>query len=357
MSDPSAGPRALPGVGTALLAAVLFGLSTPLAKGLLVSESPQVLAGLLYLGSGVGLGALWLYQRMVGAAGEASLRRADLPWLVGAIGFGGILGPLLLLVGLAHVAASTASLLLNLEGVLTALLAWVIFRENVDRRIALGMLAIVAGGGILAGNGGFALDGLLGPLAIAGACLCWAIDNNLTQKISGSDPVQITALKGSVAGSVNLTIGLGLASSFPSAPRIAAAMLLGLLGYGLSLVLFVRALRSLGTARTGAYFSTAPFVGAAVSVLLWREPITLSLVSAGGLMAVGLWLHVTERHQHQHTHVPLSHAHPHRHDPHHQHPHGPDDPAGEPHSHAHTHHALAHEHPHFPDLHHRHSHE
>lgn len=348
--------RWLPGVGTALLAAVLFGASTPFAKGLLATEPPQVLAGLLYLGSGVGLGALWLWRRQSAAEGEAPLRRGDLPWLLGATCFGGLLGPLLLLVGLSHTPASAASLLLNLEGVLTALLAWVVFRENVDRRIALGMAAIVAGGGLLAWEGRLEWGGLLGPLAIAGACLCWAIDNNLTQKISGSDPVQIAALKGGTAGTVNLTIGLFLAGSLPTLPRIGEAMLLGFLGYGLSLVLFVRALRSLGTARTGAYFSTAPFVGAIVSVLIWREPVTLPLLVAGGLMAVGIWLHLTERHEHDHTHNPLAHEHPHTHDAHHRHAHGPDDAAGEPHTHRHTHQPLTHAHPHYPDLHHRHRH-
>jgi drug/metabolite transporter (DMT)-like permease len=347
--------RWLPGVETALLAAVLFGASTPFAKGLLATEAPQVLAGLLYLGSGVGLGAFWLGRRSA-AEQEASLSRGDLPWLLGAICFGGLFGPLLLLVGLSHTPASATSLLLNLEGVLTAILAWLVFRENVDRRIALGMAAIVAGGGLLAWEGRLEWGGILGPLAIAGACLCWAVDNNLTQKISGSDPVQIAALKGGTAGTVNLAIGLILARSLPTLPRIGEAMLLGFLGYGLSLVLFVRALRSLGTARTGAYFSTAPFVGAIVSVLIWQEPVTVPLLVAGSLMAVGIWLHLTERHVHDHTHHPMSHEHQHTHDAHHQHAHGPHDPAGEPHTHPHTHGSLTHAHPHYPDLHHRHHH-
>jgi drug/metabolite transporter (DMT)-like permease len=348
--------RWLPGVGTALLAAVLFGASTPFAKGLLATEPPQVLAGLLYLGSGLGLGALWLWQQASAAKGEASLGRGDLPWLLGAIGFGGFLGPLLLLIGLSHTPASAASLSLNLEGVLTALLAWVVFQENVDRRIALGMLAIIAGGALLAWEGRLEWGGLLGPLAIAGACLCWAIDNNLTQKISGSDPVQTAAVKGGVAGTVNLAIGLLIAGSLPTLPRVGEAMVLGFLGYGLSLVLFVRSLRSLGTARTGAYFSTAPFVGAIVSVLAWREPVTLPLLLAGGLMGVGIWLHLTERHIHDHTHDTLAHDHLHSHDAHHHHSHAPDDPTGEPHTHLHTHDPVTHVHPHYPDLHHRHHH-
>src|SRR6266436_3394879 len=311
------------GVEAALLAAMLFGASTPLAKGLLASVPPQVLAGLLYLGSGLGLGMLWLWRRRTGKAGEAALTRRDLPWLLGAIGFGGLVGPLLLLIGLSHTPASAASLFLNLEGVFTALLAWIVFRENMDPRIALGMAAIVAGGALLAWQGRLEWGGLSGPLAIAAACFCWAIDNNLTQKVSASDPLQIAALKGAAAGTVNLAIGVSLAGSLPTLPRIGAALVLGFFGYGLSLVLFVLALRSLGTARTGAYFSTAPFIGAILSVLFWHEPVTVTLIAAGGLMAFGVWLHLTERHTHAHTHERLSHIHPHSHDAHHQHSHAP----------------------------------
>jgi drug/metabolite transporter (DMT)-like permease len=185
-----------PGVLAALLAAFLFGANTPIAKRLLESVPPQALAGLLYLGSGISLGALWLWRRRAGILEEAALVRRDVPWLVGAISFGGVLGPLLLMVGLTHTPASAASLLLNLEGVLTALLAWVVFRENVDRRIALGMTAIVAGGGLLAWEGRLEWGGLLGPLAIAGACLCWAIDNNLTQRISAATRSRLRRSRG-----------------------------------------------------------------------------------------------------------------------------------------------------------------
>ena len=344
------------GVQSALLAALLFGASTPLAKGLLASVPPQVLAGLLYLGSGLGLGIVWLWRRRSGKPGEAGLTRRDLPWLLGAIGFGGFLGPLLLLIGLSHTPASATSLFLNLEGVFTALLAWIVFRENVDRRIMLGMVAIVAGGALLAWQGRFEWGGFSGPLAIAAACLCWAIDNNLTQKVSTSDPLQVAALKGAAAGTVNFAIGLFLTGQLPRLSLTGVALVLGFFGYGLSLMLFVLALRSLGTARTGAYFSTGPFIGAIVAVLLWHEPISLTLLAAGALMAFGVWLHLTERHIHDHTHEPLSHAHPHTHDAHHQHPHAADDPLGDPHTHAHVHEALTHSHPHFPDIHHRHGH-
>jgi len=344
------------GIVCALLAALLFGASTPVAKGLLADVSPQVLGGLLYLGSGLGLGVLWWFRRSARIAAEARLTSSDIPWLLGAVGLGGVLGPLLLLIGLSHTPASAASLLLNLEGVLTALLAWIVFRENVSQRVGLGMVVIVAGGALLGYQGRLEWGGLAGTLAIAGACLCWAIDNNLTQKVSGSDPIQIAALKGSVAGGINLTIGLLLAGSLPEKFQVAGALALGFVGYGVSLVLFVVALRSLGTARTGAFFSTAPFVGAVLSLLIWREPVTASLIAAGSLMALGVWLHLTERHAHEHVHEPLSHSHRHTHDVHHQHPHRPGDPPGEPHTHVHVHPRLVHSHPHYPDIHHRHVH-
>jgi drug/metabolite transporter (DMT)-like permease len=348
------------GVGLALAAALLFGASTPLAKGLLRGISPQLLAGLLYLGSGTGLLVLWLARRrstsFAGRAGEASLSRTDLPWLAGAVVAGGVLGPLLLMLGLERTPASGASLLLNLEAVFTAVLAWVVFREHVHRRIVLGMVAIVAGGVLLSWEGRLAWGGLAGPLAIAGACLAWAVDNNLTQKVSASDPVQITMLKGLVAGATNTAIALGLGARWPSGSVLAAAAVVGFFGYGVSLVLYVRALRELGTARTGAYFSLAPFIGAGLGILLWREPVSPGFVAAAALMGYGLWLHLTERHAHPHMHEALEHTHTHVHDVHHQHIHGADAPPGEPHAHPHRHEPLTHSHPHYPDIHHRHPH-
>lgn len=346
-----------PAILQAIGAAALFGVSTPLARGLLQGASPQTLAGLLYLGSGGGLSVLWLVGRLRGRAGvESSLVGKDLPWLGGAIFFGGILGPLLLMLGLTRTPSSAASLLLNLEAVFTASIAWLAFRENVDRRLVLGFAVIVLGALLLSWQGRVGWDGLQGPLAVAGACLCWGIDNNLTQKVSGSDPVQSAGLKGLMAGVVNLGLGLGFSHVALRGPLVVQALTLGFVSYGASLVLFILAMRSLGTARTGAYFSFAPFVGALVGVLLWKEPVTPLLLASGGLMALGLWLHVTERHDHEHIHEPVSHSHRHVHDAHHQHEHGPDDPVGEPHTHPHTHAPLAHAHPHYPDIHHRHAH-
>lgn len=355
----------------ALVAAALFGASTPLAKMILgAGVSPWLLAGLLYLGSGGGLLAFRLATRRRGAEGEAPLRRADLPWLALVILFGGVAGPVLLMLGLSTTPASSAALLLNLEGVATMVIAWLAFRESVDRRLLAGAAAIVAGSLVLSSTGslgavgvGAAGGGALGwgalgwgALAIAGACLAWGVDNNLTRRLSAADPVQITLAKGLVAGVVNVALALAAGAHLPSPPAALAAGLVGLAGYGLSLVLFVLALRHLGAARTGAYFSTAPFVGAVLAVALLREPVTWQLGVAGGLMALGVWLHLTEAHAHEHTHEAMAHEHRHVHDAHHQHDHGPDDPPGEPHTHAHRHTPLTHSHAHYPDLHHRHGH-
>jgi drug/metabolite transporter (DMT)-like permease len=249
-----------------------------------------------------------------------------------------------------------AALLLNLEGVFTAVLAWVVFREAADRRIVLGMVCIVAGGVSLSWQpgGGFALAP--GALLIAAACLGWAIDNNLLQRVAGGDALQIASLKGLVAGSVNLGLGLAFGQQLPSLGLIGAAGLVGLLGYGLSLVLYVLALRALGTARTGAYYAAAPFIGAGLSVALLGEPLNVQLIIAGLLMGLGLWLHLTEQHGHDHDHVVTEHNHPHEHDAHHQHSHAPGQDTRDGHSHAHSHTPMLHRHPHYPDMHHRHDH-
>jgi drug/metabolite transporter (DMT)-like permease len=342
------------GVLFAFGAAALFGLSTPFSKLLLEHTSPLLLAGLLYLGSGVGLSLVrWLRR---GEKSEAALSRRDWPWLGGAVLFGGALGPVLLMIGLSHTTAATASLLLNLEGVFTALLAWFAFRENFDRRIALGMALIVAGGVLLSYHPGSGLTLAPGALAVAGACLCWGIDNNLTQKVSSSDPFQIAAIKGLVAGSVNLVLALLVGARFPAWPVLSGALVVGFLGYGLSLACFVLALRLLGTARTGAYFSLAPFLGALVSLVILREGVGPLFFGSALLMGAGVWLHLSEKHGHKHVHERLEHAHSHTHDEHHQHDHAPDIDPAEPHSHLHVHEPLTHLHAHFPDIHHRHEH-
>ena len=346
-----------PGVLLAIASAALFGASTPFAKLLLGGGvSPWLLAGLLYLGSGLGLTLVHLARGALAVpAAEAPLRRADLPWLALVVLSGGVIGPLLLMVGLQTTAASTSALLLNLEGLATMAIAWMVFRENVDRRLLLGAAAILAGAVILSWQGGPTGLGL-GALAIAGACLAWGIDNNLTRKLSAADPVQIALIKGLVAGAVNLSLALALGARMPPLTTILAAGLIGLLGYGVSLVMFVLALRHLGAARTGAYFSTAPFIGAGLAIAMFGEPITMQLVAASALMLVGVALHLMEAHEHPHSHEALDHEHRHTHDDHHQHEHAANDPPGEPHSHPHRHTPLTHTHAHYPDLHHRHGH-
>jgi drug/metabolite transporter (DMT)-like permease len=340
-----------PGVQAALAAAALFGLATPLAKLLIGAVDTFLLAGLLYLGSGLGLTVL----RALRGDARPVLPPAERPWLAGAILAGGVVGPVLLMFGLAGMTASGASLLLNAEGVFTALIAWFVFRENFDRRIALGMLAIVAGAAVLSVEGGVTLAAAGPSLLVLGACLAWGIDNNLTRRVSLADASWIAAVKGLAAGVVNTTLALAFGAGLPGALPLAGALVLGFVAFGLSLTLFVRALRDLGTARTGAYFSTAPFFGALLALAL-GEPVTLALAVAAALMAVGVWLHLAERHVHEHRHEPMEHEHWHRHDDHHGHVHPDPVPVGIGHSHRHRHEPLVHAHPHYPDAHHRHRH-
>ncbi|MEK1887691.1 MAG: EamA family transporter [Phyllobacterium sp.] len=339
------------GVPAALGAAVLFGAGTPLAKILLEAVSPWMLAGLLYLGSGIGLFA---YRGLTNAQ-AVSIPRKELPWFVSAVIAGGVVGPVLLMVGLSGMPASGASLLLNAEGVFTVLLAWFAFKENFDRRIALGMTAILAGAVVLCWPVKPDFAGFVPALAILGACLAWGIDNNLTRKVSLTDATWIAATKGLVAGTVNLILALVAGSALPLLPKLAGALVVGFLAYGVSLALFVVGLRHLGTARTGAYFSIAPFVGALIAVAM-GEPITMPLIVSGLLMGAGILLHLTEHHEHTHNHEAIEHDHEHVHDAHHQHEHTFPVAPGTKHRHPHEHMSITHSHAHYPDSHHQHSH-
>lgn len=336
----------------ALGAALLFGAATPASKWLLGEVSPWLLAGLLYLGSGIGL---WAWRRLRGAP-PVVLPSGEARWLAGAVLSGGVVAPVLLLYGLHSMPASGASLLLNAEGVFTALIAWVAFRENVDRRVALGMLAIVAGALVLSWPGELAFGAALPALAVLGACLAWGLDNNLTRRVSLADAGWVAMVKGLAAGGTNTALALAAGAVLPEGLALGASLALGLASYGLSLALFVVALRHLGTARTGAYFSTAPFAGAALSIVVLGDAPTWTLVAAATLMALGVWLHLTERHEHPHAHEALEHAHEHEHDAHHQHAHDMPVAPGTRHAHPHRHEAMTHSHPHYPDAHHRHGH-
>ncbi|KQZ84375.1 hypothetical protein ASD56_10385 [Microbacterium sp. Root166] len=341
------------GVQAALASAVLFGAGTPFAKALLGEVSPWLLAGLLYTGSGLGL-LLW---RTVRRAPRVRVARREIAPLVGAVFFGGMVAPVLLMLGLANMPATGASLLLNAEAVFTAVLAWVVFRENVDRRIALGMLAIVAGAVVLSASSGAQFGSLWPSLAVLAACLCWGLDNNLTRKVALIDATWLAAVKGAVAGPVNLALAFALGAAIPGPWAIGGAMIVGFFAYGVSLALFIYGMRHIGTARAGAYFSIAPFFGALIAVVM-GEPLTWPLLIAAALMAVGVWLHLTERHHHEHTHEPLHHDHWHTHDAHHQHDHpaGMVVVAGAAHRHEHVHEEQTHAHEHYPDAHHRHRH-
>ncbi|MES2191019.1 MAG: EamA family transporter [Pseudomonadota bacterium] len=344
-----------PGVLATLVAAILFGAGTPLSKMLLAQTSPWLLAALLYLGSGLGLFILRTFRK----AESVRLPAGEWKWLAGAVCAGGVVGPVLLMYGLSGMPASGASLLLNAEGVLTALIAWFVFKENFDRRIALGMLAIVAGGVVLSWPGDARFGSLWPAMAVTGACLAWGLDNNLTRKVSLSDASFIAMVKGLAAGATNLALAWLLGANWPGPALVVFAALLGFASYGVSLVLFVIGLRHLGTARTGAYFSIAPFAGALLAIAILGEPLTLPLTIAGLLMAVGLWLHLSERHAHAHVHEALEHSHEHEHgggDQHHDHPHDGEVAAGTRHVHVHRHQPISHTHAHFPDAHHRHTH-
>ena len=257
-----------------MFSAALFGATPPLSKLLLNSVSPFMLAGLLYLGAGIGLALYRLLRGKQAAAGEAQLAARDFPWLALAIGMGGILAPVLLMFGLSLNTASSSALLLNLEGLATMAIAWLVYRENVDRRLLVGAFAILAGAVLLSWQGeGVAFN--LGALLVAGACLAWGLDNNFTRKISATDPVVIAMLKGLVAGAANVGLALAAGASFPTVSIVAATAAVGFLGIGVSLVMFILALRHLGTARTGAYYSLAPFIGALLAIVILGDAVTV----------------------------------------------------------------------------------
>ena len=345
-----------------LASALLFGLSTPLAKLLLGGIHPVALAGLLYSGVFLGLAA---YSVAAGCVrrwgpprrgpGEAPLERRDLPWLAGAILAGGIAAPILLMLGLGRVTGLAGSLLLNFEAAATALIAVLFFKENAGRRVWAALALMTAGGVLLSWNSGQGRLEVAGPLLVLAAMAGWALDNNLTRQISGKDPVQIAMVKGLVSGAVSLTLAFSLEQGFALGLPVVGGLAVGALGYGLSLVLFIQGLKGLGAFRTGALFSLAPFAGAVASVLVLGDRVRPGMAAAGLLMAAGVALVVREKHVHAHHHGRLAHAHDHAHsDLHHVHPHQGD--VREPHAHEHVHEETDHVHGHWPDGDHRHGH-
>lgn len=350
---PGASAASRKGAVLGLLAAALFGVSAPVSKRLLAEVSPQVLAGLLYLGAGIGLA---LYRTVRPSTTEARLRRSDTGTLAAMIVLGGAIGPVLMLLGLRRMSAVAGSLLLNLEAPFTILVALLLFREHLGRR-ELFSVGLILGGAVVLGlaPGPWGAD-LLGTSCIAGACLCWALDNNLTQRLTVRDPLAIVRLKALSAGTLNLAIGVGLGGGFPVLRVVLAALVLGSLSYGLSVLLDAYALRLLGAAREAAYFATGPFIGAIASTVVVGERIHGFDALAMVVMGIGVLILVRERHGHLHTHEALEHDHVHAHDEHHQHDHRSSDPSGEPHAHLHRHSPLVHDHVHVSELHHRHEH-
>jgi drug/metabolite transporter (DMT)-like permease len=356
------------GTAFGLGAAFLFGVSTPLAKLLLPASGALTLAALLYLGAGGGLLAFGAARRAApwlrALAREPGLTPADVPLMAGVVVAGGVVGPVLMLFGLDHLSAGATALMLNLEVPFTIFLAAVVFGEHLGQREALGAVLVVIGGLVLSWPGGAPhADGwgavygdLTGVLALGGACLSWALDNNLTQRLSARDPVAVARTKALCAGLCTLVLARVFGQSLP-APRVyLSALLVGLLSYGLSLVLYVYAQRILGAARQAGLFATAPFIGALASVALLGERLGTTVAAGGLLMAFGLWVMFSQAHVHDHLHDAVAHDHLHVHDLHHQHGHDNPSVAEQPHAHWHRHVPLSHAHPHLPDVHHRHRH-
>ncbi len=336
----------------ALLAAALFGASAPVAKRLLAEVAPSLLAALLYLGAGL---AALPFAARAWRRREAPLRRGDLPLLATVVVAGGVAGPLLLLVGLERTSATAAALLLNLEAVFTTLLAVTLFHEWIGRRGLAALAVVVAGCALSTWAAGGATRSWLGPLAVAAACLCWAVDNNVTQRLSLKDPLAVVCVKGLGAAPIAFVIARAAHAPWPSGRAVAGALALGAVSYGVSLALYVRATRTLGAARTGVLFAAAPFVGAALAIPIAGDRPSLRMAAAALLIAGGVGLLLTERHAHGHRHDALEHEHLHVHDEHHQHAHRGDE-GPEPHAHRHHHEPLEHAHPHASDAHHRHKH-
>jgi drug/metabolite transporter (DMT)-like permease len=308
-----------------------------------------VLAGLLYAGSGIGLSLLSLLRRAAVVRREARLSAVDLPWLAGSVVAGGVAAPILLMVSLRVTPAATASLLLNFEAVATAALAMLIFREAIGRRVWAAIGLITLGCMLLAVNlsAGYGISA--GALGVIGACVLWGIDNNLTNKISSKDPLAIGIIKGLGAGSFTLAMALLLGRPLPGPTASLAALCLGAISYGISIALFILASRGLGAARTSAWFGAAPFAGAVLSLLVFREFPGLQFLAALPLMAGGALLLFGEKHEHRHVHMPLEHEHYYVADEHH--------PFKTEGTCWHRHDETRHSHPHRPDIHHRHEHD
>jgi len=337
----------------ALAAAALFGASAPFAKLLLSQVQPIPLAALLYLGSGLGLTLIKVGSKALKApsSGEATISGSDWLWVFGAVVSGGVFAPILLLFSLSSTPAATASLLLNFEAVATTMIAAVVFREAVGRRIGVSIACVTVASILLTRSTGSQWGIAWGALGVLAACSLWGIDNNLTRHVSGKNALDIVQVKGLGAGSFSIILALMLGQTLPALPSASLALLLGFLGYGLSTVLFVTALRGLGAARTSALYAAAPFVGVIIAFVIFQQIPDVTFLMALPVMIVGAVLLVGERHAHSHIHLPEDHAHRYEPDTHHA-----DPEAQGAHPAAHSHAVTEHTHPHVPDIHHRHDH-
>jgi drug/metabolite transporter (DMT)-like permease len=343
----------LPFILQALTAALFFGASAPIAKLLLGDDiAPIYLAAFLYLGSGTGTFLFRFTQRMQSKNAEADIKSPDIKWLAGAIISGGILAPIILMISLQNTAASTASLLLNFEGVGTTVIALLFFREAIGRRAWTAIIVITLASIFLSTNFGSGWGMSLGALGIILACILWGVDNNFTRNISGKDPLAIVAWKGLVAGTFSFILAFFLGDQLPSLKIILGTLVLGFVSYGLSTMLFIRSMRGLGAARTSALYGTAPLAGVLLSIVIFGEFPSFFFIIAAILMIGGALLLINENHEHTHMHTALIHEHSHIHDSTHGH-----DDSKEVHSHEHEHPAEEHAHGHMPDIHHRHRHE
>jgi drug/metabolite transporter (DMT)-like permease len=344
--------------GQAILAASLFGASTPLIKLLLDEVQPVQMASFLYLGSAVGLFFFDRLKRLFlgETATEARLTGRDIPWLLGATLSGGIVAPVLLTFSLKVTPAATASLLLNSESAATALLAAILFREAIGRSVWVGIVLITLAGVALSLDGGGRYGFSPGAAGILSACAFWGLDNNLTRHISSKNPATIVTVKGIIAGTFLLIASLVMGCSMPGLLTLFLSLIVGLCCYGCSIVFFIHAMRGLGSARTGAYYALAPFIGSALSFAVFQELPGAFFLSSLPLFAAGVVLLFSERHVHQHQHTEVEHEHSHSHnDGHHEHRHIGGEGNRE-HAHLHRHECMVHAHAHTPDIHHRHAH-
>jgi drug/metabolite transporter (DMT)-like permease len=287
------------GVGFAFGAALLFGVSTPFAKVFLDHIDPWMLVGLMFSGAGLGLLAIYGIGRALGQAVDfgSAIEPKDWGWLTASILIGGVVAPVLLMFGLTNSPASAVALLLNFEGVFTALIAWLGFGERLTKRLVVGIAIITTGGIILSQSGQTDLGFSWGSLAVLGTCLSWGMDNNLTHQVADRNLMQVSLLKSGVAGIITIVVAVAIGNTLPQPQLVSIAMLLGFLSYGLTLICYILALRYIGAARSAAIFALSPFVSAAIAVIILDESLTLNLVIAAVLMAGGVALSLSRQMQ------------------------------------------------------------